>query len=184
MGEELFSAAQPIGCRCTCNIGSERDSDDVNCWDLSQHDLAQEMEAFHGNHLDPQLSETEHRDAFARLKSLIIKARQGRLEFSGASPDAKVMERAQFVIELRPMPERTMRFGQPHLPARLVRLYCAEPRIVENTILGLHLGTKPNAGDLLREQNASIDTAAQRAHDWEMSQYTQQTSRETGGNDV
>ncbi|UKA57511.1 hypothetical protein [Arthrobacter sp. FW306-2-2C-D06B] len=149
--------------------------------DLTQQQLRLEMAAFHDNRLDPQLSESEHRDAFARMKKLIIKAKKGCLEFSGASPDAKVMERAEFVIELRPMPERKLRFGQPHLPARLVRLYCAEPRIVEDTILGLHLGTKPNAEDILREQNVSIDTAVQRAHDWEMLQYTPETSQGNGG---
>lgn len=71
MGEDLFSAAQPIGCRCTCNYGKTGSPTEVNGWDLSQQDLVQEMQAFHTNALDPQLSEAEHRDAFARLKKLI-----------------------------------------------------------------------------------------------------------------
>ncbi|MDT0169567.1 hypothetical protein [Pseudarthrobacter sp. BRE9] len=144
----------------------------MNSFDLSCTELRAEMERFHANVLDPQLSETEHRDAFARLKALMRKARKGQLEFSEPFPDAKVMERAEFVIELRPQPERLVRFGQPQLPARLVRLYCAEPSALEATILGLHLGTKPNGEDVDQEQNDSIDTAATRAHNWEMSQHT------------
>ncbi|MFE4834457.1 hypothetical protein ACFRAU_07225 [Arthrobacter sp. NPDC056691] len=136
---------------------------------------------FYTNALDPQLSEAEHQDAFARLRRLMQKAQQGILDFSGRSPDAKVMSRADFVIELRPQPERTYRFGRPSLPARLVRLYCAEPTLRDRVILGLHLGTKPNDDDVHNEQNSSIDIAAQRAHDWDTLQHTKNLNNGVGG---
>lgn len=181
MGRALFSAAQPIGCRCTCNYGKEHSPPPVNAWNLTLSNLVEEMKDFHSNALDPQLSEAEHRDAYARLRRLMQRAQQGVLEFSGASPDAKVMSRANFVIELRPQPERTHRFGRANHPARLVRLYCAEPNILDGTLLGLHLGTKPNDDDVQNEQDASIDIAAQRAHDWEMLQHVEKLTKTLGG---
>lgn len=168
-GGVLFAAVEPIGHRCTCNIGKDHlDPGDLNSWHFGLEEFKEELKALRSNDLDPALSESEQRDALARLKKLIYKARDGQLVFSEVAPEAKVMTKARFVIELRPQPEAEYRFGQPHLPSRLVRLYCAEPKLLDQTIMGLHLGTKPNAEDVDDEQNDSIDCAAGRANSWEL----------------
>ena len=168
----LFAAVEPIGYRCTCNIGIEcLDASRLNTWHFEQEDFRRELASFKANNLDPALSESEQKDAYARLKRLLYKARDGQLVFSEIAPEAKVMARARFVIELRPQPEVEYRFGQAYLPSRLVRLYCAEPELLDRTIMGLHLGTKPNAEDVDDEQNASIDCAADRANAWELGEF-------------
>ena len=152
----------------------------MNTWNFKLAEFHQEMTVFKANTLDPGLTESEHKDAFARLKKLVTKAKKGQLVFSGTAPEAKVMARADFVIELRPQPEVEYRFGQPHLPSRLVRLYCAEPQLQDGTILGLHLGTKPNADDADNEQNASIDCAETRANAWELNEYRMRLEANSG----
>ena len=163
---------QPIGARACCSLSGESKS--RNEWDYC-HDCREEINTLHAGHLDLELSEAEHADLQALLNKLMVKAMMGKIVFRVSedthNPDADIMtlKDCQFIYELRPQPEGTMRFGVRQLPKRVARLYCAEPKHDEAKILGLHLATKTSGQDVDQEQNAAILESASRANAWEYS---------------
>lgn len=128
-------------------------------------DYRDERQRFRKNELDPRLSESEVTFLDGQLTTLIRKARRGEISFCGRDPEATVMNSCDFLYELRPRFQTSLR-----RPRREVRLYCAEPEAVQSLILGLHLATKPGDGpDLQHEQQAAIQESRNRANDWESS---------------
>lgn len=172
-GALSFAAIQPTGARACCNVtGSPKP---VNVW-IYDPDCHGEITSLHANELDPVLSDAEHRDLQALLNKLMKRAVTGQIVFR-VSPDTfnpeadtiKMVGR-EYLYELRPQPQATMRFGQPVLPPRVARLYCTEPLHHESSILGLHLATKPSGADIGGEQNDAVEESASRAETWEMKQ--------------
>jgi virulence-associated protein VapD len=123
-----------------------------------------EMDALYANELDPELTETEYDDFRAQLTQLRQQAMQGTVRLEGFQPDGKVIPRTKFVIELRPILQRGSAFGRK---LRELRLYLAEPQLVQHGLLGLHLATKEASDDGYDEQDVSIDEAVDRAYGWE-----------------
>ncbi|APX01169.1 hypothetical protein BWQ92_04990 [Arthrobacter sp. QXT-31] len=117
--------------------------------------------------LDERMSEAAHADAFSKLSDLMAKARAGKIDFESRNPDAKVMELPgyAYIIELRPKKGAATVFGKP---ARLVRLYYAEPLWLTDQLVALHLATKPDGQDVNSEQNAAIREAGYRADGWSL----------------
>jgi len=120
------------------------------------------MAALYEFRLDENMTEAEHADAFAQLQRMMRRASEAVLDFVSERPEATVIQRSDFIIELRPKPDPAAPWGR--IP-RVVRLYFAEPLAPPDKLVGLHVGTKQGA-DTAGEQNASIDLATSRAHSW------------------
>lgn len=99
-------------------------------------------------------------DAVGVLESLKRRASRGELEV-GYGPEYHVrkMRRVDYVLELRP------KFGKGKPPPRLLRLYYAEPKKVDGSLLPLLLATKANSASTA-EQNQSLDDAKARSRYW------------------
>lgn len=126
------------------------------------------------------MSEAEHSDSLAKLKPLFEKAKAGLIQFEGRHPEAKTIERAgySYIVELRPKAGAPTIFGRT---SRLVRLYYAEPLNTGETLLALHLATKPNGPDVHGEQDNSILVAGSRADDWSLVyRQVEETAQERG----
>jgi hypothetical protein len=126
-------------------------------------EFRQEMDDLWENKLDPRLTETEYDDFKALLTRLLMKAQQGTVRLSGPFPDGKIIDRTEFVIELRPILRRGTAFGRK---LRELRLYLAEPELVREGLLGLHLATKEASQSGYAEQDEAIDEAVDRAYAW------------------
>lgn len=164
---------QPTGARACCNVAGSPKPVNVWMYDPACH---VEITNLYANELDPALSEAEHIDLQALLRKLMKKAVMGQIVFRVSpetfNPEADTVKMAgrEYLYELRPQPQATMRFGQPVLPPRVARIYCTEPLHHESRILGLHLATKPSGPDSHNEQNEAVDESASRAETWEMEQ--------------
>ena len=134
----------------------------MNEWCYEIDEFRSEIDALQRQQFDKRMTEAEQADAWGKLKTMMKHGTEARLRFDGKNPEATVMTRCRFVIELRPKPEPVMAFNRPQ---RVVRLYYCEPAAAPDRLLALHLGSKANSADRT-EQNASIDTAQTRAVDW------------------
>lgn len=156
----MFHPARPSGERSCRRVADPFEA--TNEWDRTVAGFRAEMEALFECRLDDGMSEAEHADAFTQLNTMMQHASDALLDFDSEKPEAKVMERSDFVIELRPKPAPALPWGRE---PRVVRLYFAEPNLPPDKLVALHLGTK-EGDDRRGEQNASIDVATSRAHEW------------------
>lgn len=151
-----FIPARPIGCRAS---GGKPTNVFIH------EDCRPELQQFFEGEFDPQIPPASMTVLRERVRYLVGLLRSGRLRFDGADPLATVIERHDCIYELRPRP------AGRRLSTRELRLYCGEPKIVENLVLALHLASKPgNESDVMGEQDQAIDTAVGRGESWEIGQ--------------
>lgn len=154
----------PIGIRSCQNF--RQDNGLASKWQRV-NDCGTELRLLRDKQLDLMMSEAAQADAFSKLSDLMAKARAGTIDFEARNPDAKVMELPgyTYMLELRPKKGASTAFGKP---ARLVRLYYAEPLWLSDQLLALHLATKPDGQDTENEQNDAIREAGRRADEWSL----------------
>lgn len=162
LGGREFVSAKPTGERCSHAVISD-DGRPRNSWIVVIEEAREEFAALHGNRLDPQLSPAEMKDYWQRLMVLMDKARAGTVRIGEtAESDARVIR--DLILELRPRLDgnRLLFNRRP----RKLRLYFGEPATQPTCLLALHLDTKEADGTGKEEQNASIEEAIRRAHEW------------------
>lgn len=155
-----FEPVVPIGSRTCCNLGG-RPKSPHHVWlndEVVEH--ASEFQSAKIGELDRSLTRAQHVDAVGVLESLKRRASQGELEVGdGPAYRVRKMHRVDYVLELRP------KFGKGKPPPRLLRLYYAEPKQVDGSLLPLVLATKENSANTA-EQNQSLDDAKARSRYW------------------
>lgn len=157
-----FEPVVPIGSRTCCNLSGKPKTQNHIWLDDQVAEHADELAAAKSGRLDHLLTRAQHMDAVGVLESLKRKASQGELKVgSGPEYRARRIRRVDYLLELRP------KFGKGKPPPRLLRLYYAEPKQVEGSLLPLVLATKENSADT-DEQNKSLDDAKVRSRRWTM----------------
>lgn len=148
-----FTPARPIGCRASGKT--------PNTFEL--HDkLRPEMKALYEGNFDPAIPPASLTVIRQRIRELVSLVRDGQLRFDEADPEAKVMGRHDCVYYIKPR-------LSGRIPKRVIRLYCGEPKLAPQVVLGLHLASKPGtAPDTEGEQDKAIDTAVKRGGNWEL----------------
>ncbi|MGL3805827.1 hypothetical protein ACSYDW_06980 [Paeniglutamicibacter sp. R2-26] len=163
---------QPVGSRSMGHVREEASANNKWSWDA---ECSMEMAALHAATLDPDMSYTQHRDAFSELKVRIGSAKAGKAKFpvhvrrrSECEADTIEMSGKEYLIELRQHTQKP-RFGRNTETQRVARLYYFEPDSIPDQLHGLHLATK-DARFADVAQNGSIVTADTRAWHWRQSQ--------------
>lgn len=162
LGGRDFTPAKPVGERCS-HAAIVHDGRAPNVWVVVIEEARAEFEALKDNRLDPRLSPAEMKDYWQRLMGLMAKARAGTVRIS-ESPDADGKVLRDLILELRPrLDSNRMLFNRR---PRKLRLYFGEPDAQPTCLLALHLDTKEDDRSGKDEQNASIEEAIRRAHEW------------------
>ncbi|MGQ7788706.1 hypothetical protein [Nesterenkonia sp. K-15-9-6] len=165
--------AQPQGVRSSRNLRLDPDGG-TNVW-VQHESFAMEWKLLEQGKFDSEMTFLEQLDAMAQLTERMELAADGKCKFPSRwlrrrDVDADEISRhGNYLLELRHVPESVNRtpFGKVQ---RVVRVYYYEPKLLDEVLAALALGSKPDGPDTGMEQNKSIDLANSRAWDWDVNE--------------